>query len=123
MKNVINFEGFYSSKPNHNLEHAIFMVKPTILFVESQNLGGIDILVEDYFMDLFENVKLEKPKFTGEEIIEINKIFNNLKNSQEEKYIYWNQTFEYSENSFSSLNLINKNQLPCHKGHDVNGDI
>jgi hypothetical protein len=117
MKQVATFEGWLDTEPGWEFDMPVFMVSPIMGYMEAGNDGGIDYLIEEYFITLFmeedENGKAigsldEYPYQVEEDWIRRIKInFNNAKKGKSRNGIsYWRRVVEWDDQDISYQKIL-----------------
>lgn len=108
MKQITTFEGWLDYSPGWEFDMPVYMVKPIGGYAEAGNDGGIENLIEDYFIDLFMDED-ENGKAIGEvnnyfeecepeEKKYVKTIFSKAKNNKARKGVYyWKRVIEWDD--------------------------
>ena len=98
-KKIIVFEGYGDHEPGWEFDMPIYMVKPILGYTEDGNMGGADVLVEDYTINLSTGDENEpyEPQ-CKEELISIMSQFGRAKKGiARECVTYWKRVVEVDD--------------------------
>ena len=122
LKQVTTFEGWLDTEPGWEFDMPVYMVNPIIGYTEAGNDGGIDTLIEEYFLALFmeedENGKaignLNEYYCQAEEEdfrrIKIN--FSNAKKGRSRSGIsYWKKVIEWDDHDINYQKIIDDSRI------------